>query len=752
MSEQTYSGRVSSVMFQREDFRIAKVALDGGSSPSAVTVSGHFPAQVVDVGSWVSFAGRWVKHPQYGKQLKVTRSPISVSWTEDRVLSALAANEVGPRLRLNLRDLATTRGVGLAELLDGGDLDGLTGSDEVTRLYVVQRWRALRTQLDGARFLSEAGVPARVISKVWAALGDELEEKITEDPWILVRVGGISFKEADEVAVRLGVSLDNPGRINGAVLTAVQEVAVEGHVFASTGQVLGAAQRLIPGPQVSAEKVASAIGTLVGDKQLVVERGFREGLVALYEPWSSAMEKGCADFLHLRQREAVTGMDPDEGKTELEKWAVGHKVTLTPTQMDAALRVLTEPISVLTGLPGTGKTTTLQAAVAILREMAVPFLLVAPTGIAAKRLSTVTGTKAATVHRAFSAKGFETREREATYVGVVGNNAAKASGNTKGEDWGYGPENPHPAQVVIVDESSMLDLHMLYRVLGGTLETCRLVFVGDPYQLPSVGAGDVLRDLVSSGCFPHTHLTQIFRQADTSSIITAAHAVHAGQTPDMEDRDFLLIPADTEEEAAFTIRSIAQRLYAKRANFQVLSPRHKGGAGVTTLNELLRMALNPPSPGLAERRIMGDVVREGDRIMVVKNDYDHGVYNGDIGKISRIDHRAKELEIKVFGGGMERLVRYNVAKHTPPIRLAYCQTIHKSQGQEYDVIVVPMFPSFGRQLQRNLLYTAITRARRRVFIVGSAGAVSKAVANDRADRRNTLLADRIGALCGVSEE
>jgi exodeoxyribonuclease V alpha subunit len=379
--------------------------------------------------------------------------------------------------------------------------------------------------------------------------------------------------------------------------------------------------------------------------------------------------------------------------------------------------------------------------------MGIPFLLVAPTGIAAKRMSTITGSDAATIHRAFGARGFtrSDQERKATYVGVVGESTRKDTRHSGGEEWEYGPGNPHPARMVILDEASMLDLHMLYRLLTATRSTCQIVFVGDPFQLPSVGPGDVLRDLVRAKVFPHSHLTQIWRQEGTSGIVIAAHEVHAGRTPTSDGKDFVLLPAPDEEEASDLIVAIARKLYDKKANFQVLSPRHAGDAGVTTLNHRLRLALNPASSGVVEMRLGGSVVREGDRIMVVKNDYNMGVYNGDVGKVARIDRRAKEIEVKIFEGlGLpSRLIRYRFSDASRALRLAYAQTVHKSQGQEYDVIVLPVLSSFGRQLQRNLFYTAITRAKKKVLVVGSASAIARAVSNNRAEKRNTLLAERL---------
>jgi len=744
-SPENYTGRIVRITYQSEDFRIAQVLLDGKSNP--VTVTGNFPGQNVAVGSWVSFEGVWNVHPKYGKQLKVTRSPVSVdTWTDKKVISALTGNGVGPKLRQDLQVHCLKGDLDLADFLDMDDFSSL-GWDEMTTLFVSTRWRSLRTHLDATRFLAESGVPSRVVNRVWSTLGEELEEKILHDPWVLVRVAGIKFEEADKVAERLGVSKSNIGRLNAAVLSVIQQVARDGHVYAMTGQVISAVPSMLK-EDVSPTRVAEAIRDLHQQGKLVVARHPETQEVLLYEPWVWEMETFSAASLTDRMVRAQSTISQKYAEEELGKWSEGRQISLTETQRLGILRALTEPVSVLTGLPGTGKTTALRAAVSVFQEARVPFLLVAPTGIAAKRLASVTGAEAFTVHRAFSAKGWsDDDEKDANYIGIL-NTSEKTDSDTRSQEWEYGPQNPHPAKVVVVDESSMLDQHMLYRILSATLPECRLVFVGDPYQLPSVGAGDVLRDLSNSGFFPHTHLHEIFRQQGCSGIVVAAHDVHAGRIPDTKQSDFMLLDAQEDYDAADIIVHLAERLYDKRINFQVLSPRHGGDAGVTALNEMLRMKLNPPTPGVAERRVGGVIVREGDRIMITKNDYQNGVFNGDIGKIHRIDYKSKSLAVHIFGAPDEaRLeVTYDLKKGTPPIRLAYAQTIHKSQGQEYDVIVVPLLRSFGRQLQRNLIYTAITRAKKRVFLIGEQQAVMRAVLNNRSERRNTLLGVRLGGL------
>ena len=770
MSDLVYSGTVSSVVYESEDFRILKLLLDEDTVGKPITAKGNFPAQNVGVGTWVTFEGKWVENEQYGRQLTVTRSPVAIqTWSDEKVLAALSAYGVGPTVRMFLKVWAFEKNTPLYILLDSGSLEGLAGVDDFGKVHTLSRWRSLRTYLDGATFMSEAGIPPGVISKVWSTFGADLQEVITTDPWVLVRVAGIGFKEADEIAVRLGVSLESPGRLQGAVLYSVQEIVSEGHVYASTGQVVDQVGSMIPGTPPDAKRIAESIGYLVKKGILIADRETRPGFVALYDSWHHKIEKRCAELLLERAntpldekalseaycrvgdlvRDAKEAGAPlyELGVKALESWSKGRKTDLTDFQKKAALQALLAPISLLTGLPGTGKTTTLQAVVSVLKDTGLPFLLAAPTGIAAKRMTSVTGAEASTIHRAFGAKGFkqDEEERTATYVGVVGESVKKSARTNEGENWGYGPENPHPAQVVVVDESSMLDLHMLYRLLTATRKTCRIVFVGDPYQLPSVGSGDVLRDLVRSGVFPHSHLTEIFRQEGTSGIVLAAHSVHAGRTPDSDGKDFILVPCTDESEASDLIVQIAKRLYDKRANFQVLSPRHAGDAGVTALNQRLRLSLNPASSGVVEMKLGGSVVREDDRVMVVKNDYDLGVYNGDVGKISRIDRSAKEVEIKIFEGtgDSDRKVRYPFKDAFKALRLAYVQTVHKSQGQEYDVIVLPVLPSFGRQLQRNLFYTAITRAKKKVFLVGSMLAIERAVQNSQADDRNSLLSLRL---------
>lgn len=736
-----FSGRVASIVYENADFYVLRVVLDNDTSllKTPVAVRGGFATMVVRAGTWLSFEGKWEEHSAYGKQIAVTRFPVPPpTWTTESILSLLSANNVGTTTCSTLRK---TLGEGLhAALLQGEEGLLPSGLDDFTRLHVLSRWKSAVAHLKSTAFLYDVGVPQKVVGRVWAVLGDNAEEVLTSDPWSLLKVDGITFQQADEVAQRLGLPMDNPLRARGAAVYALKQARWEGHLYLTPSELSDAVRNLAPGlGAVSGSTLATELTTT---GSAVVEEV--NGVTAIYDPWLLHLERDTAEGLRERAALPVDPVLRQRSEDALREWSDTHHVSLTPTQVQAALNALTEPVSVLTGLPGTGKTTTLRAVVSVLKEQGVPFLLCAPTGIAAKRMASVANASASTVHRAFGAKNpGNSNEREATYVGVVGDANVTEGSTGSGERWEYGPDNIHPARVVICDESSMLDQHLLYRIVSAT--SGRLVFVGDAAQLPSVGPGDVLRNMIASKQFPTISLTEIFRQSDTSGIVIAAHDMHGGRVPVSDGKDFVLVEATEEEAAAAVILKVAQRLYDARANFQVLSPRHAGAAGVTMLNQRLRGILNPGQAGLTEVRLGAETVREDDRVMVVKNDYNLDVYNGDVGKVSRIDRKAREIEVLLNNEVPARQVRFSFADAASKLRLAYAQTVHKSQGQEYDIIIAPVLGSFGLQLQRNLFYTAVTRAKKKVILVGTYGALSRAVANDRSDKRNTLFALRLAS-------
>lgn len=793
-----YSGRVNAVVFSNaaQDFYVLKMVLDLQDDDAVdmfavrpskqVTVRGTVPGLALDNGSWFGFEAKWERHEKYGYQLVITKAPvIKGKWTTEKASAMLVGHGVGSRV---CGSLAKHFGEDFVRVLDAGDQDALARVDGVTPFaaaHVIERWRIVKAYFQTLEFLSDAGVPKTKIAQVWSMFGDRAEEVLSSDPWALVQIDGITFAHADEVALKLGLDMGSPKRVRGAALFSSKDGRGFGHLFLSSGEMSSRIRELVP--DSSPESIAESLATLHKDGDLVIDRETRPGTTAIYEPWFHQLEMEGADLMRSRFDTADPLVEPPKPKGlqgaidqamkpypaamatvgpkaeaaytadpaniigivtgALEDWSDGSRIQLSQQQMAGALNALVAPVSILTGLPGTGKTTTLQAVVSILKDASVPFLLCAPTGIAAKRMSSLAGAPAATIHRAFKARGWDKGgSREATYAGVVGQAPANLDASDgSGELWEYGPANPHPAQVVICDEFSMVDQHLLYRILSCTSDRCRLVFVGDAAQLPSVGAGNVLRDMLAADLFPTISLTEIFRQAETSDIVVAAHAVHRDVVPEYgrdKSSDFVLLEVRHEEKILEMVVDLAARLYEKRANFQVLSPRHAGTLGVTNLNQRLRERLNPKSAGLPEMRLGSEIVRGDDRVMVVKNDYDLGIFNGDVGKIARIDHKAGEVEVKLHGPPVLH-VRIPFRKAATHLRLAYAMTVHKSQGQEYDVIVMPVVKGFAHQLQRNLFYTAITRAKQRVILLGHREAMVQAVHNNREDVRNTLFPERL---------
>jgi len=764
-----YSGRVVYVLFEdvSRSFYILKMKLD--SDIGTVAVKGYIPGLPMQDGTWFGFEAIESLHPKFGRQLKVTKAPIiKGGWDVESAHHALVANGVGVRIMQLIRDWV---GDDLVEVL--GDLEALKdipGVDEFAAMHTHQRWKMIQAYFKGLDFLLNLDIPPRTIGRVWETLGDNVQEILSEDPWSLVKVEGISFQQADEIAGRLGLSRSSPRRMRGALLEACKSRRGFGHLYMTTGQLFSEVTSKIP--DLTPAEMAEALAHFHKDKTIRLDRDVKPGTLAVYEPWAWELESKSAEALNKRLKQAaykrggldrkdyiqrLAGFGPKTEaetkksrprldrviKTAIEEWG-GDNLKLSDEQKKGVFNALAEPISILTGLPGTGKTTSLRAVVSVLQDAGVKFLLCAPTGIAAKNLGALAGSHAYTIHRAFSAKGKSDENRESTYVGVIGGDmGASETVSDHNVEWGYGPKNPYPAEVVIVDEASMVDQHLMYRLLMCTSVQTRLVFVGDAAQLPSVGPGNVLRDLIRSEQYPVVALTEIFRQKDTSDIVYAAHAIYRGDVPDCEQpSDFTLVAAANEDHAQEIIVAIVKRLFDRHEDFQVLSPRHAGAAGVTNLNARLRDLLNPAGAGRIELKMGTDVIREQDRVMVVKNNYRLGVYNGDVGKVTSIDLKAKEIEIKVHGDPAV-LVRVPLQEAGATVRLAYACTVHKAQGLEYDVIVMPLLESFRHQLQRNLLYTAVTRAKLKVILVGSQRALARAVLNDKEEQRNTLFHERL---------
>lgn len=439
----------------------------------------------------------------------------------------------------------------------------------------------------------------------------------------------------------------------------------------------------------------------------------------LYPPDLYRYEQETARLLVSGMTPVQLDVDVDAFLSEYER---GHKIDLSDAQRDAVRLLLNNRVLVLTGLPGTGKTTVVRTIVKLFESAKLNLLLLAPTGIAAKRLASVAGHRASTIHRALKYDG---------------------------QFWGHHEADKLVVDAVVVDEMSMVDMELMYRLTSALQPGTILVFVGDDAQLPSVGPGSVLRELVSCPALPRVRLTQIFRQSERSDIVLNSHRINRGEPLPLGDKqadsEFRFLHMVDEHLIVDLIVQMAVKLKGRNANFQVLAPKYDGVAGVNNLNDRLREALNP-SEGQREVK-WGDLsARIGDRLMVVQNDYKKNVYNGDVGKLVGIERDELVLRIHDAGiDGTDMVVRFS-KDDAAKLRLAYAVTVHKCQGLEFDTIILPIVRSHGWMLQRNLLYTAVTRARSKVWVLGEESAVSKAISNDKVLLRNTRLSDSILAI------
>lgn len=762
------TGWVHSIVYQNGNFHILRVAIDsefeselsshGASRFRPVSVRGDIHGMRVERNSWLGFEAVWENHPQHGPQLKITSAPvIRGEWDSAVCLKMLSSRDLPPRVLETLRKV----GPELPTVLLTVQNLVACGLSEEEATSLRDTWLHTKANYQAVDTLSKLGLPQSKIRQVWAHFGETAREVLSTNPWALTVIDGLTFEDADSVAKKLGISPDskNPLRLKGAIQYVVRSGRGMGHLYSTISDLVlgvkGIDENFVD------RDIAYALHDLSKTKDLVLEKSFG-ALRAVYDPWFYQVESVSAELL-LKRLE--TAKIPEDVKESLSKSLMPQGVytsyedaceqalrsresvggmTLSPLQRQAVLNALTYPVSVITGLPGTGKTTCLRLAHSLLSDAGFDILCMAPTGIAAKRISEVTGSLAYTIHKAFKSEVLASEDREFTYIGVVGESSGSGSSDGRGETWGFNQEYPHPAGVIVVDESSMLDQHLLYRILSGTKPTSRLVFVGDAAQLPSVGPGSVLQDLIGSGVCPVVSLTEIFRQSSQSAIVSAAHRIHRGLLPDMSQKDFSLEVIAEEEDVANRVCEIAKEMYSKKQKFQVLSPRHSGPVGVTELNTRLREVLNPSGSGQPEIRLGGETLRVGDRVMIVRNDYQLSVFNGDLGKVVSIDKVSQTIEVKIHGDPPMK-VQIPLKKAPKMLRLAYAVTIHKSQGLEYDNVILPWVSSFKSQLSRRILYTAITRARKSVSLLGHNSAVESAVKNDRESDRNTLFCGRLVA-------
>ncbi len=699
----------------------------GRGEDGLVTVVGNLPDLVP--GESVRLEGIWQTHASYGRQFRaqqVTRiAPATIEGIR-RYLGSGLIKGIGPGIASRIVDHF---GADTLEVLDRdpGRLYEVDGVGRRRVQLITAAWAEQQQIKQVMLFLQSHGVSTGLAVKIFKTYGDDAIRQVESDPYQLARdIYGIGFRTADQIARSLGLPPDHPRRLEAGVVYALGQALDEGHVFVPAGELAGAAAGLL---DVSEAEAAAAI-----------ERAAAAGLVrrepipggeetAIYLlPYYHA-EVGIARCLKQLADAPGSYLEPLQQTpfgSLMARISAGPAVELSARQQAAVGAALAHKVSILTGGPGTGKTTALRALIAALQAGGCSFALASPTGRAAKRLSEATGQPARTLHRLL--------------------------GYSPAQGFAFHEENPLPADMVIVDEASMLDAVLAYALLRAVDPRSHLLLVGDVDQLPSVGAGDVLRDLIASGLFPVTRLDVIFRQAQDSTIIANAHRVNRGVLPvfpEGSDDFFLFNVGDEPERAAEMVVDVVQNRLPRRfgvnplEDVQVLAPMYRGPAGVAALNQRLQQALNPPGRPL-ERVLGGRLFRVGDKVLQTRNNYDKEVFNGDVGRIRSFDLVEQTLAV-VYD---DRVVTYDWAEAGDLLH-AYAISVHRSQGSEYPVVVMPIVAQHYLLLQRNLLYTAITRARRIVVLVGSQKAIAMAVKNETVSQRYTLLADRLrGAASG----
>jgi len=710
-------GAVERVTFHSEETGFCVLQVKARSHDDLVTIVGHLPNIVP--GEWVQATGAWVKDRKHGHQFKAEQlksvPPDSIEGIEKFLGSGLIKG-IGP---IYASRLVAKFGKEIFDIIEhqSGRLEDVDGIGRVRRQRIKESWNETRAVRGIMAFLLAHGVSTARAFRIYKTYGEQAIEQVRADPYCLARdIHGIGFKTADQIAERLGIEKTSDLRARAGVEYTLLEITDDGHcAFPRPGLVEAAAKILqIPGPIIE-----QAIDHGLEQRRLVQETipGFDDPLIYL----ASLHYAEAALARHLKLLATGPHPCPPIDTEKAIAWCQEQiKLTLAPAQQEALRLAVRAKVMILTGGPGVGKTTLVNALIRILSAKKMHIVLCAPTGRAAKRMKELTGREAKTIHRLLAYDPGKGRFR-------------------------HDEHNPLGGDVFIIDEASMIDVTLAHQLIRAIPPRAAVLFVGDVDQLPSVGPGMVLRDLIDSGAFPVCRLTEIFRQAAASDIVMNAHKVHDGILPAWgspeKKSDFYFIQVEEPELAAARVVKLVRESIPKKFGFdpiddiQVLTPMRISVLGAQNLNQELQRALNPEGDQV-ER--FGCAYRLHDKVMQIENNYNKDVFNGDIGRITRINHEDHEITVRFD----EREVQYDV-QELDELAPSYAITIHKSQGSEYPCVVIPIHTQHYIMLQRNLLYTAITRGKRLVVLVGTQKALAIAVKKQDIRRRITTLKIRL---------
>ncbi len=724
----TIDGTVNSLIFQNEENGYTVLRLDT-TDGEQITVVGCIPCAAP--GEELIVTGEWKHHPVHGAQIQAETVERYMPRTESAILSYLSSGVVkgvGPATAQLLVQRFGEETLDVLEL----EPERMTTLKGITARKAQEIAGSFRYQAGMRRlmeFLARNDLPTALAIKLYQRYGDRASETVRSNPYLLCEEAfGVPFGAADAIALADGAAADSPARVEAAVLFTLAHNMNNGHVFLPRPKLTAAAAAMLELPEDTAEIAVDALvgaGKLVEDGVANVQACY---LARLYEAETAV----CARILRMCEGDADQGRNVERIVDEIQ---AEQELVYAPEQRMAVSQAARSGVFLLTGGPGTGKTTCVRGIVAVLERMGYEIALTAPTGRAAKRLGEACGREAQTIHRMLG-MSYNEELGEVTF-----------SKNEK---------EPLQVDAVIVDEMSMVDLPLMQALLAALRPGCRLVMVGDADQLPSVGPGNVFSDLIRSKRIPVVLLTEIFRQARQSAIVRNAHAINGGAVPNLASNqgDFFFLRRRSEDAVLSTIVELCQTRLPKNmgieaGQIQVLSPTRKGAAGTFALNRALQEALNPARPGKREKAFGNTVFREGDRVMQIKNDYDilwqkadgavgTGVFNGDVGTVTEIDPSGELLTV-LFD---DRTASYT-AEMLGELELAYAVTVHKAQGSEYRAVIISAAPCAPTLMVRNVLYTAITRARELLILVGDDRVICQMAATDRRSRRYSGLKFRL---------
>lgn len=729
----TVNGYVEKIKFRNEEngYSILSVNSDG----EEYVLVGTFP--YISEGDFIEASGRSVEHPVYGDQIQVETYELKApedSASMERYLGSGAVKGVGTALaaRIVRRFKADTFRIIEEEPERLAEVKGIS---EKMAMSISEQMEAKKDLRQAMMFLQEYGISMNLALKIYNEYGPRLYGIIKENPYKLADdIQGVGFKMADEIAQRVGIFTDSDFRIRSGIFYTLLQSVANGHTYLPKEELFAGASELL---HVAPESMEKHLVDLQMEKKIVVKGQ------EIYAAQYYYMELNAARMLHDLN---LRGSEPEgEIRKKLERICAEEQIEPDELQIQAVIEAVNSGLLIITGGPGTGKTTTINTIIRYFEQEKMEILLAAPTGRAAKRMTEATGYEARTVHRLLELTGIP-----------------DDSGSSSGMHFERNEENPLDADAIIIDETSMVDIYLMHALLRAVNPGTRLILVGDVNQLPSVGPGNVLRDLIASGCFNVVRLTRIFRQAAESDIIVNAHRINGGEQIPLgkPSRDFLFIRRENPDAIiSAMITLIREKLpgyvHADPFEIQIMTPMRKGALGVERLNSILQEYLNPKSPDKAERESGGVIYRVGDKVMQIKNNYQieweirnrygipvdggTGVFNGDIGRIRSINTFAEHLTVEFDEG---KMVDYSF-RQLEELELAYAITIHKSQGSEYPAVVVPVHSGPRMLMTRNLIYTAVTRARSCVCLVGIPETFQAMVNNEMEQRRYTGLKARL---------